>query len=212
LNLKIFSEKDHGIADAFNKGITKAQGEVVAILNSDDFYISSDVLQKIANIFSDKSIDIVHGDMIFHDEVHGTNVRKPLMCSPKVAFPFNHPAFFVRKSVYDKFGHFDLSYRFAMDFEWVCRFFSTDKGWLVNIKYLTGDPLVQMNAGGASYNHEDKTLNEVVRALQFHGLYDTEAKRHMATRRFRVLVKKYLACVGLSSLVKIWRTYKWKKI
>jgi glycosyltransferase len=211
LNLKIFSEKDSGISDAFNKGISKASGEIVAILNSDDFYLSSDVLENIANNFSDKSIDIVHGDMIFEDKIHGTNVRRPLLCSPRVAFPFNHPAFFVRKSVYDRFGLFDLTYRYAMDFEWVCRFFGADKGWLINIKYLAIGPLVQMNAGGASYNHEDKTLLEVSRALKLHGLYNFEAKFHLAMRRFRVLVKKYLACIGLSTLVKIWRTYKWKK-
>jgi glycosyltransferase involved in cell wall biosynthesis len=211
LNLKIFSESDRGIADAFNKGIIKAQGEIVAILNSDDYYLSADVLGEIAKNFADKNVEVVHGDMIFQDDVHGTNVRKPLMCSPRVAFPFNHPAFFVRKSVYDKYGIFDLNYRYAMDFEWVCRFFSADKGWLVNIKYLPIGPLVQMNAGGASYNHEDKTLSEVARALQLHGLYNFEAKYHLVMRRSRVALKKYLACIGLSTLVKIWRAYKWKK-
>jgi len=212
IEIKIFSETDRGIADAFNKGINQAEGEIVAILNSDDFYLSAEVLVNVAKIFEDRKIDIVHGDMLFQDEQHGTNVRKPLMCSPRKAFPFNHPAFFVRRSVYKKFGLFDISYRYAMDFEWICRFFDVKSNWLLNIQYFDKFPLAQMTAGGASYNHEDKTLKEVIRALKQHQLYNFEAKISQALRRSRVVLKKYLTCIGLSSLVKIWRTYKWKSL
>jgi glycosyltransferase involved in cell wall biosynthesis len=211
LDIKIYSEKDEGIADAFNKGIKKAKGEVIAILNSDDFYLSTDVLEEISTVFLNPGVDIVHGNMIFFDQIHGTNMRKPLMCSPRQAFPFNHPAFFVRKRIYDKFGLFDTTYRYAMDFEWVCRLYDSKNIWLAKIYYQDTKPLVQMNAGGASHLNEQKTLAEVARALSAHGLYNFEAKKNQALRTMRVLLKKYLTCIGLSSLVKIWRKYKWKK-
>jgi glycosyltransferase involved in cell wall biosynthesis len=212
LNLKIVSEKDRGIADAFNKGITLAQGEVVAILNSDDFYIGADVLGRVVDEFKKTNADIVHGNMIFKDDLHGTNLRRPLLCSPKKAFPFNHPAFFVKKEIYQRFGLFSLDFKYAMDFEWICRLYDDNNGWKIGLICIDGAPLVQMNAGGASYNHELSSIGDVVRALKLHQLYDLEAVYYQLSRRLRIYLKQLLTCIGLSTLVKIWRRFKWKRI
>ena len=57
------SERDKGIYDAMNKGIAMATGDVVGILNSDDFYTSDDVLEQVAKVLSDTGIDAVYGDV-----------------------------------------------------------------------------------------------------------------------------------------------------
>jgi len=58
-----FSEKDKGIYDAMNKGVQKASGDIVAILNSDDFYSSSNVLSEVAKLFEDPAVQAVYGDL-----------------------------------------------------------------------------------------------------------------------------------------------------
>src|SRR5580704_8379750 len=60
---KVISEKDKGIYDAMNKGIGAATGDIIGILNSDDIYISNVILSKIANVFEDKSIDVIYADL-----------------------------------------------------------------------------------------------------------------------------------------------------
>jgi glycosyltransferase involved in cell wall biosynthesis len=59
---RIISEKDHGIYDGMNKGIRSATGEIVGVLNSDDFYDNAQVLSAVADIFNDKDCDAVYGD------------------------------------------------------------------------------------------------------------------------------------------------------
>lgn len=63
--LRIFSEKDNGLYDAMNRGIARATGEVVGILNSDDFYHDERVLEDINRAMKNQPIDCVYGDLKF---------------------------------------------------------------------------------------------------------------------------------------------------
>lgn len=208
-NIKIISEKDKGISDAFNKGIKASQSDIIGILNSDDEYFNEFVLERVAKAFEDPSVDFVHGDMLFVDEMHGTNVRAPLMCPLIYAMPYNHPTMFFRKRVYEQIGFFDLSYRYAMDFELICRMYSDPVNCKYKGVYLGGDPLVKMHAGGISWNQELKSIDDVERALKNHGFWNLDAAKNLALRRSRIKLKNGLSKIGLDFVIKLWRKWKW---
>ena len=207
----VVSEKDRGISDAFNKGIQRASGEIIAILNSDDEFFSPDALSRVHAAFEkDPDLEFVHGDILFVDEAHGTNIRRPLQCPITEAMPYNHPAFFVRKSFYEKLGLFDESYRYAMDFELIARMYETPEAPRLKGLYLAGEPLSIMHAGGASWNFEMRALDDVRRALLKAGFWNRTAMRAQSMRKIRIRLKGILSRAGLDGMIRIWRRLKWK--
>lgn len=150
---ELISEPDRGIYDAMNKGVLRVSGEVVGILNSDDFYLYPDVLNEVAAIFAaDPSLDVVLGDVDFvADEDLVRPVRtyraggfRPWMFRLGLMPP--HPAVFVRKSAYERVGLYKLGYRIAADFDFLVRLLLLD-----GARYkITGKHWVRMRTGGAS--------------------------------------------------------------
>jgi len=209
--LKIFSEKDAGISDAFNKGIKHAGGEIIVILNSDDYFLHENVFELSSAVFLDEKILFVHGNVFFNDEVYGSNVRRPLLCNVQTAMPYNHPGMFFRKSVYDEFGSFNTAFKYAMDFEFICKLTARIKNFASRGFYFTNEPMVFVSGGGASWVNEVHALHEVKSALQTYHLWNAEAKKAYAFRIVRVKLKNIFSTVGLTSLVKTWRNHKWQK-
>lgn len=149
---KIVSEKDKGIYDAMNKGIGLANGDVVGILNSDDLYIHSKVIEKVMERFADPTVDAVYGDLQY---VRPTDLNKIVRNwkagnYSKRSFYYGwmppHPTFFVRKSVYDKLGLFRIDLKTAADYEIIIRFLLKNK---IKTSYIP-EVLVKMRTGGAS--------------------------------------------------------------
>lgn len=149
--LHYLSESDQGIYDAMNKGIALCSGDIVGILNSDDFFTSNDVVEKVVESFSD-DIDAVYGDVHF---VNAENTNKciryysgrpfrPYMV--KFGFIAPHPSFYIRKCVFDKYGLYCPDYKISGDFELIARFCHKHK---IGIKYIHLD-FVTMRVGGAS--------------------------------------------------------------
>ena len=204
------SEKDRGISDAFNKGIATASGEIIGILNSDDEYWDENVLSRVAEVFvQNPEVMFVHGDMFFEDKDFGSSLRRPLLCPLTYAMPYNHPTFFVRKEFYQKYGNFDVTFRFAMDFELVCRMYSSATDCTEKGKYLSDTPMVKMHAGGASYQYELKSIDEVELALKRHNFWNANADKEMGLRKLRIRLKRILEKTHLQFLVKQWRDWKW---
>lgn len=167
------SEPDHGIYDAMNKGIKLAIGEVVGLLNSDDFYSSPNVLQAVAmNI---KDVDAVYGDIHFVDD---SDLNKCVRYyssagfSPKkmrMGFMPAHPSFYCRREVYLKHGLFDTSYKIAADFEQLLRLIYIHS---IRLRYLPLD-FVTMRTGGAStsgFQSHKRILMEHLRAYKQNGV------------------------------------------
>lgn len=208
--LIIISEKDEGIADAFNKGILKASGDIVTILNSDDSYFYYNLFIDVVKVFKEKNVLFVHGDILFKDRKFGTNVRRPLMCDIRVAMPFNHPTMFFKKEVFNEVGLFDKSFRYSMDYEFVCRLIKkydvSKTGFYFDI-----NPMVVMRAGGASWKNEIESIKETKTALQKHEYWNLKALFHFALRIIRTYLKKFLDKLGLNYFVKKWRKLKWSK-
>ena len=209
-NLHIISEKDYGISDAFNKGITAASGEIIGILNSDDFYFSNDIFEKVVNAFSNPKTLLIHGNILFNDDLYGSNLRKPLLCDVRKAMPYNHPSMFVRKKLYEDVGQFDTKLKYAMDFDFICRI-KKHISRLKNISvYLGGEPITVMNAGGASWQNELHSIDESKQILINNGFWNFQAKSFYWLRIIRTRFKAIFNKLNLNFIVKCWRNLKWK--
>lgn len=174
---KFISEPDNGIYDAMNKGIHNASGEVIGILNSDDFFVHDHVFDEVGELFSkDPELDVVLGDVDF---VTDENLNKPVRVYTAAGFkPWMfrfgfmppHPAVFVRKSAYDRVGAYKLGYKIAADFDFLTRLLLLD-----GAKYkVSGRTWVRMRTGGASTSGIKSNListKEMLRSLKENGIY-----------------------------------------
>lgn len=146
---KIVSEPDKGIYDAINKGIKNSTGEIIGFLNSDDTFYDKNALKYISEAF-DEETDCVFGDLIYTDI--NENIKRVWKGSAfkKGAFKKGwmpaHPTFYCRRSVYEKLGLYDDSFKIAGDFELMLRFFEKHN---IRSKYIP-KTLVNMKEGGAS--------------------------------------------------------------
>ena len=147
----LVSEKDKGIYDAMNKGIAFATGDIIGILNSDDFYPDPHVLSKIVNEFKPE-IDGVYADLVYVDPGNTARITRTWKSGDYQIGMFlkgwmpPHPTFFVRKEVYDKYGTYALNLRSAADYEFMLRVIHKHG---IKLAYLP-ETIVRMRAGGAS--------------------------------------------------------------
>jgi len=144
------SELDKGIYDAMNKGIAIATGDVIGILNSDDFYSNKDILKIVAEKVND--VDAVYGDIHYVNDddltkcVRYYSSKKFRRWKMRLGFMPAHPSFYCRRSVYSRYGLFDTDFKVAADFEQLLRLIFINK---IHIKYIPLD-FVTMRMGGAS--------------------------------------------------------------
>jgi len=173
---KFISEKDTGIYDAMNKGISLASGDIIGILNSDDFYVDEYVLEKIVKEFESKNVDSVYADLVYVNPQDLNKVVRYYNSSyftpEKFAYGWMpaHPTFFVKKEVYEKFGVFKTDYKIAADYELLTRFLARNK---ITYSYIK-KPIVKMRIGGASTNgiKSNYILNkEIIRACRENNIY-----------------------------------------
>ena len=149
---KVISEADKGIYDAMNKGLAQATGDIVGILNSDDFYAYDSVIEDIVELFNNEPIDAMYADLQI---VNRDNIGKILRTwhsgnfNPKRFYRGwmpPHPTFFVRRSIYEQFGTFDTSFSSAADYELMLRLLLRNG---VSVAYLP-KKIVKMRSGGQS--------------------------------------------------------------
>jgi glycosyltransferase len=151
-NCIIYQEKDDGIYDAMNKGIKKATGEIIGILNSDDFYPNEYVIEKVVALFNSESCEATYGDLIYIDTEDISKIKRLWISGYYDHKNFlkgwmpPHPTFFVKKSVYERYGLFNISLWGAADYELMLRFLFKNK---ISVGYLP-DVVVHMRTGGQS--------------------------------------------------------------
>lgn len=190
--IKIISSKDTGIYDAMNQGFSEATGDIIGILNSDDFYTSNDVLENIALTFNRyTNIDAVYADVHY---VRGDNIEKTVryyhggVFRPwlmRLGFMPAHPSFYCKREIYNRFKininpkekdyrdyniYFNPTYKIAADFEILLRMIFIGK---IKTIYINKD-LVTMRIGGissAGYSSHRQINKEHFRAFKENRVY-----------------------------------------
>lgn len=170
------SEPDRGLYDAMNKGINRASGDVVAFLNSDDWY-ERGTLEKVREYFNRNEVDIVSGNMyMWTDRVcsrYGVDRKNRENVFFESIYP--QPALFVKRELYLRFGGFDLSYKVAADTKWIMNAYVNGAEIL-----CVDDCFTYFRYGGISTVREYEALEEQYRAalacLQGKGLKQLEGK------------------------------------
>ncbi|MFI5157968.1 MAG: glycosyltransferase family 2 protein [Sphingobacteriales bacterium] len=159
-NIKIIiSEPDKGMYDALNKGIKLATGNIIGILNADDYFASDDILTDVATVFMHSNIDILYGNLDFVDQ-NETIIRKWRTRIYKrwdfdLGWMPAHPTFYCRKSLFNSLGFYSLEYGTAADYELMLRFMHNTK---VNA-YFLNKVMVKMQCGGMSNKSPLNRLN-----------------------------------------------------
>lgn len=147
--IRWISEKDTGIYDAMNKGVLLATGDIIGILNSDDYYCSDDVLNTVYNCIEDNKIDSCYGNLVYSNKRNGKIYRywkSGEFQNFKYGWMPPHPSFFVKKEIYQKYGLFRMDCGVNADYELMLRFLQINKITTVWINKL----FVCMRMGGAS--------------------------------------------------------------
>ena len=147
----VISEPDKGIYDAMNKGVNLATGDVVGILNSDDFYTSNTIISDIVQCFN-KDTDAVYADLVYVDQKDTNKVTRNWISGVYKQNAFKkgwmppHPTFFVRKKIYEKYGAYSLKLKSAADYEFMLRVIHK---FTIKLNYLP-KTIVKMRTGGES--------------------------------------------------------------
>ena len=158
---RLISEPDHGLYDAMNKGLAVATGDIIGYLNSDDVYADSDVLRKVARAFNDGNIDACYGDLVYvqkDDMSRVVRYWRSRTYSPGLVergWMPAHPTFFVRRSILQKLGGFDIRYRYQSDYELMVRLFLKE---CISAVYIP-EVLVRMRTGG----HTNRSIQNIVK-------------------------------------------------
>lgn len=172
---RMVSEPDQGIYDAMNKGLGLATGDVIGFLNADDVYADNGVLERVASIMEREELDALFGDAEFVSSARPDQplrrYRSERFRPDRIAWGWMpaHPALFLKRSVYERFGTFRTDYRIAGDFELVARMFH---GGTLVYRHVP-EILVRMRTGGISTGGWRNTLllnREVLRACRENGI------------------------------------------
>ncbi len=148
----LISEDDDGLYDAMNKGIRIATGDVVGILNSDDFYYTNHVISDVAEVFIFNDVDSVYGDLLYVDTIDTDSIRRYWKSGSfnikkiRTGWTIPHPTLFVKKEIYKKFGLYSIRLKNASDYEMILRLFYKNQ---ISISYLP-KIMVKMRIGGIS--------------------------------------------------------------
>lgn len=157
----LISEPDEGIYNAMNKGLKNCSGDILGILNSDDFYNANNVISTVVEEFEKTQADCVFGDLFYVEAENPDNIVRKWVTGPyknnsfKTGWHPPHPSFFVKKEVYQKFGYFDEELSLAADFELMLRFIEKHK---LKTSYIP-QVMVRMRLGGAT----SKSLKNIIR-------------------------------------------------
>ena len=171
----VISEPDKGIYDAMNKGINIATGDIVGLLNSDDFYYDDTIVSQLIQCMEDAASDTVYADLVIVDSVDTKRIVRYYNSSGfhpgRLSYGWMpaHTTFFVKRQLYERYGGFSLEYSIAADFDMVARLL-----YKAGVSYVY-IPLVAitMRAGGISTRGIKNSwlLNkEIIRACKANGI------------------------------------------
>ncbi len=162
------SEPDEGISDAFNKGVYHAKGDVVHLLNSGDRYYDETVIEQEKDTFDNNpDVQWTHGQYL--QKIGGNWIITGKPFDPSKLYrgfrKVGHPTMFVKKSLYNKHGYFDKTFRYAMDFDFLMRIRNE------KFQYIPY-PITIFTPGGVSNVQWKSAYDEIVRSYVKHKGWD----------------------------------------
>jgi GT2 family glycosyltransferase len=204
-NGKVINEKDEGIADAFNKGIAKSNGDAIMFLNSGDELIEPTYLLEADEILKkNDEIDFVHSNLVIFDSKGTDLFMKPPFCNPGRGLPYLHPTMIVRKSVFEQIGLFNKNFKIAMDFDFVVRLIQKGcKG-----KYINEKAVVKMEGTGISIAREWDSIKECYASLKQNKFLNLKNSSGLIVRITLYFLRMLLVTFGLDAVL---RKLKMKK-
>lgn len=198
---KWISEKDEGIADAFNKGLGYVTGDYVLFLNSDDALADSKVLATVAQRIAQEGFpELIYGDyLILKRDADEVLYRGSVQFDPgKVLYGqvLPHPCLFTRRSYFVKYGTFDTHFRIAMDYEWLLRGMLKER--VVHFPVVT----TKIRDGGISTVDPKRVVEEIFLALRKNGHFSSKWAEFKIRGYFfiRASSRRALAALGLYKL------------
>jgi glycosyltransferase involved in cell wall biosynthesis len=172
---KYISEPDLGMYDAINKGLNIVTGDVVGLMHSDDVFYDSAVVSKIAAKFEKES----QTEGIYGNGIYVTNDAEEKLVRNRIGGVYNfnnlksgwlplHPTVYLKKSLIEKYGVYDLNFKIASDTEFLLRYLFKYK---IKLSYLD-DYIVKMRMGGlsTSYKRAFEVLKEDYSIYKFHNV------------------------------------------
>ncbi|NNL54879.1 MAG: glycosyltransferase [Woeseia sp.] len=186
----LVSEPDNGIYDGINRGISRATGDVIGLLHSDDFFGGPATLEKIAAAFDPEGVDGVYGDLQY---VSASDPRRVIRYWRAGEFDRRklargwmppHPTLFLRREVFDRWGAYDTSYEIAADYDAILRWLARGG---VSLAYIP-EVLVKMRVGGES----NRSLSRILRKSR----EDYRALRSNNVGGMGTLVLKNMSKIG----------------
>ncbi|MDH6312729.1 glycosyltransferase involved in cell wall biosynthesis [Parabacteroides sp. PFB2-10] len=189
----VVSEKDKGLYDALNKGIRLATGDIIGILNSDDFFTDERIVEHIVDAFAAHPVDAVYGDIHFVKPTDlSKSVRKysskifkrPLM---RLGFMPAHPSFYMKRGCYEQYGLYKTDYKICADFELLLRYLYIHQ---IKTAYLPMN-FVTMRTGGLSTNgfsSHKQIMKEHLRAFRENGV---STNRFLLSLRYLYKITEY---------------------
>lgn len=193
------SEKDAGISDAFNRGLALANGEIIGILNSDDWY-ATDTVERVVQAFRDQpGAGIACGRLQYWKADQADAIFPSLPEQLGIDMTVNHPTMFVHRQVYLRAGLFKLDYRFAMDYELALRFQA------MGARFVSVDGvLANMRFDGAADRNWFRSLREMRKAQR--EIYPGRFALAYALKFTRAVTGRLLAAVGLGAVNRFYRS------
>jgi len=185
---KWISEKDKGIYDAMNKGIKLASGGIIGILNSDDFYASENIIEKIVETFNQTNTDAVYGDLEYVDFKDTSKIIRYWKSSEFKPGSFKkgwhppHPSLYIKKEIYEKYGNFDTNMKVSADFELMLRFFET---FGISVQYIP-QVIVKMRLGGVSNRSIENRFTGT------RSIIDAFKKNNISINKFTFLLHRWI--------------------
>jgi glycosyltransferase involved in cell wall biosynthesis len=189
----VITEKDRGISDAFNKGIRLASGQIIGIINADDWYEPDAVAKAVQYL---EGFDVVYGDLQQWKDGKPDFIARADHQLLTREMTVNHPTVFVRRECYDRFGLFDEQYKCAMDYDFVLRLF----------------------VGGCRFNH----VPAVLANMRWGGVSDSQWKlgcretlriknNYLPARKWlnRLYYYKHMLAIRMSRFARFRKIYKW---
>ncbi len=154
--IRYVSEPDKGIYDAMNKGIRMAKGEIIGIINSDDWYEQNALKVVKDNYNREKQLQVLYGMIRIY---RNKKIMQVLMNRIEFIddYPIMHPATFVSKAIYEKYGLFDCKYKYVADYDYFIRLAKQKDVCFIPIEEILAD----FSDGGVSAT--SKSHNELLK-------------------------------------------------